>query len=362
MVNETTRTRIQEQLSPTELLQRMNEYYPVATARAAIGTKLFVQDLHRKHAGVPSKETLKTWKPQIDGIAKEIFESELNDIPFVTISVGSEGAKEKLYTGEAAPSLQGTYGENRYNYPTVWKVSDVVEGTDFAVTDTPQATSVVALTPPNGIKSTPENAHHMFKFVAPRQAKGVVSLLKDPAENLYNLINALGIRPKELTQVTLNPYKDGKLTRAINLPYIEAARKLGVNLKIIDAGDFVPGLRAILDPNRYGSKYSPMIVVGRSGWEETTMNGAAAAALGGFVEAIEFNEDPRVMAQKPLWTEQDLASAPKNTILVSASFITADEEWFKQPGVTRTREKSHEVTTLAITHKGLDFKKIQLAS
>jgi len=353
---------IQEELPSTELLHQMERYYPQATARAAIGTKLFVQDLHRNHVGVPSKEILKGWKPQVDGRAKEILESELNDIPFVTISVGSEGAKEILYAGEAAPSLQGTYGDNRYGYPTIWKVSDVVEGTDFAVTDTPQATSVIALTPPEGIMPTPKDAHHMVKFVAPHQANGVVSLLKNPVENLYNLINVLGIKPKELTQVTLNPYKDGKLTRAINLQYIEAARKVGVNLEIIDAGDFVPGLRAILDPKKYGTEYSPMIVVGRSGWEETIMNGAAAATLGGFIEAIEYNEDPRIMAQNPLWTAKDLAPAPKETILVSTSFITADNNWFDQQGVTKISEKGCTVTTLVITHKGLGFRKIELPS
>ena len=43
----------------------------------------------------------------------EDLQEGLNDIPFFTISVGSEGAKEKLYAGAAAPSLQGKFGKNK---------------------------------------------------------------------------------------------------------------------------------------------------------------------------------------------------------------------------------------------------------
>lgn len=356
-----------KELSPTELLNEMKKYYPIATARAAIGTRLFVKDLHERHAGPPSKETLKAWKPQVDGVAKEILESELNDIPLVTISVGSEGAKEILYAGEAAPCLQGAYGEHGYGFPIVWKVSDVVEGTDFAVTDTPGATSVVAVTPPEGIMRTPKNAHHMVKLIAPPQARGKMSLNQDHETNLHNLIKALGIKnPRELTQVTLNPIKNGKLERAINVQYIEAARKVGVTLIIIDAGDFVPGIRAGLNPEKkYNNKYyPPIIVVGRSGWEETTMDGAAIKALEGaeaFIQAIEYNEDHGIMARNPLWTAQDLAAASRESILVSTSFITDDNRWFDQPGATKFGKKNH-IVTLVATYKGLEFIKTELPS
>lgn len=344
------------------LLQRMDEYYPKATARAAIGTRLFVWDLYRKHIGTPSAETIRKWKPQVDGRAKEILQDELNDIPLRTISVGSEGPKEKKYTGEEAPSLRGGFGDDRYGFPIVWKVSDVVEGTDFAVTDTPGATSVVAVTPPEGIMPTPENAHHMIKLIAPPQAKGVMSLNQDHVANLRNLIEVLRIKPGELTQVTLNPLKNGKLERAINVQYVEAAKKVGVNLVIIDAGDFVPGIRAGLDPKKYGKKYSPMVVVGRSGWEETTMDGAAIRALEeeAFMEAIEYNENPAIMAKNPLWTARDLAAAPRELILVSTSFITDDNRWFNQPGTIRIGERSHVITTLVVTHRGIEFRKMEL--
>lgn len=348
------------------LLQQMERFYPLVTARAASGTLKFILSLHNTHAGTPSKETMKEWKPLIDGVSKQIMADELNDIPIVTISVGSEGRKERLYTGEEAPSLQGEFGDGdpRHNFPIVWKVSDVVEGTDFAVANKPGASSVVAGTPPGGIKRTPENAYHMVKLIAPPQARGVMSLTKDHAENLHNLISVLGIKPAELTQVTLNPYKDGKLTRAVNVPFIEAAKKVGVNLIVIDAGDFVPGIRAGLDSKEYGKKYSPMIVVGRSGWEETTMDGAAIRALEeeAFMEAIEYNEDPRIMAKNPLWTARDLAPAPRESILVSTSFITDDNRWFNQPGVEQIGDKSHLVTTLVATHKGIEFRKIVLPS
>lgn len=358
MVKEAPRSGMQERMSPAELLHKMEEYYPLVTARAALGTLSFILNLHNNHEGIPSKETIKGWKPQIDDVSREIMQDGLNDMPFVTISVGSEGAKEVLYAGEAAPSLQGRFGSK--GYPELWKVSDVVEGTDFAVANKPGSTSVLAITPIGGIMPTPEKAHHIVKLIGPPQAKGLMSLDQDHVTNLHNLIDALRIKPEELTQVTLNPFKDGVLTREINLQFIEAAKKVGVNLIVIDAGDFMPGIRAGLDPKKSG--FPPMIVIGRSGFEETTMNGAAINALGGFMEARKFDSDPEIMAKNPLWTVQDLSSAPKKSVLVSASFITADDRWFHQPGVTRISEKNHVVTTLVATHKGIEFRKTTLPS
>lgn len=363
-ISEIRSAPISAEINNGELLKKMETYYPYVTARAALGTLLFTLNLHEKHVGAPSAEIMKTWKPQIDEVSRDIMQDELRDMPFITISVGSEGAKERLYTdtGEDAPSLQGDFGEKGYGYPVFWKVSDVVEGTDFAVANKPGATSVLAVTPPEGIMPTPKNVHHMVKLIAPPQAKGVMSLMNDHAENLDNLISVLGIKPGELTQVTLNPMKNGKLERPINMQYIEAAKKVGVNLVIIDAGDFVPGIRAGLDPTKkFGNKYySPMVLVGRGGWEETVLNGAVVKTQGGFMEAMQFDENPEKMVKNPLWTTEDLVPASKESILVSASFITADNKWFNQQGVTTLNEKSHMVTTLVVTYKGLEFKKIQL--
>jgi fructose-1,6-bisphosphatase/sedoheptulose 1,7-bisphosphatase-like protein len=254
--------------------------------------------------------------------------------------------------------LKGEFGKNGRGYPTVWKVSDVVEGTDFAVNNIPGASSVIAVTSPNGIMPTPEGRKYMMKLIAPPQAKGIMSLSQNHEENLLNLIKKLGIKPEELTQVTLNTVdEEGKIKkeRLINQQYIDAARKVGVNLMLINHGDLVPGIKAALDPEKNGNK--AMIVIGRSGFEEATMDAAAAKALGGFAECQEYFVLPKTESgefrfELGRYLSHDmLVPARKEEVLVSVSSITGDNEHFDMPRVKRHYgDKGHVVRTLVVTH------------
>lgn len=341
-----------------KLLDQMKKYYPRVTAKAALEVAIFISKLHADWPKLPGQKIIEQWKFLIDKKAQNIMSDELNSIPFHTISVGSEGKKEKQYAGKEAPSLQGKFGSNKH--PKCHKVSDVVEGTTFAVNNQPGASSAIAVTIENGIMSTPDNTHYMIKLIAPPQAKNIMSLENSHEDNLRNLIKALKISPKDLIQITLNPAKKG---REINQQFVDAAYRTGLtkeNVLLIDAGDYVPSLLAILDPEKSNRK--PMIVVGRGGFEEGLMAAAAAKAVGGFMEAKEFNKDLTRTTDNQLWKLDDLVPAPKDSILVSTSFITDDLKWFKQPGVRKHTEKTHMVTTLVITHEGLEFGKIQLKS
>jgi fructose-1,6-bisphosphatase/sedoheptulose 1,7-bisphosphatase-like protein len=348
----------QEAISPTELMLKVKKHYPFATAYPARDTHNFIQELHGKHQGKPTKEVIKTWKPLIDDRAKKSMSDYLHSLPFITVSVGSEGKKEECYGEAAGASLQGSFGKDGQNYPTVWKVSDVVEGTDFAANNVPGSSSVITITTPKGILPTPEDGKYMMKLIAPPQAKGIISLQQDHEKNLTNLINKLGIKPKELTQVTLNTIdEEGKIKkeRSVNQKYIDAARNVGVTLVLIDHGDFVPGIRATLDPERNGNK--PMIVVGRSGFEEATMDAAAAKALGGFAECQYYYVLPKTKEGEFQYKLGEYLSldkvvpAPKEEILVSVSSITGDTEHFDMPRVKRrSTDRGHYVRTLVITH------------
>jgi fructose-1,6-bisphosphatase/sedoheptulose 1,7-bisphosphatase-like protein len=354
-----TKANIQHEIvSSSELLRKMKNHYPPITARAALDTHSLILDLHKNRNGTLSKEKIKEWKVLIDGKAKDSMSEHLHDLPFVTISVGSEGAKEECYGEIAGPSLKGEFGKNGRGYPTVWKVSDVVEGTDFAVNNVSGSSSVITITTPGGIMRTPEDRKYMMKLIAPPQAKGIVSLSQSHEENLRNLIKKLNIKPEELTQVTLNTVdEEGKIKkeRSINQQYIDAARKIGVNLVLINHGDFVPGVRAALDPEKNGNK--AMIVVGRSGFEEATMDAAAAKALGGFAECQEYfvlpkNENGEFQYELGKYLSHDMVvPAPKEEILVSVSSITGDDEHFNMPRVKRhSGNRGHVVRTLVLTH------------
>jgi fructose-1,6-bisphosphatase/sedoheptulose 1,7-bisphosphatase-like protein len=217
---------------------------------------------------------------------------------------------------------------------------------------------------------TPPDRKYMMKLIGPSQIKGVMSLSQDHEENLCNYIKKYGIKPHELTQITLNTVDEKgkpKKGRDINQQYINAARKVGVNLVLIDHGDFVPGIRAALDPDRRGNK--PMIVIGRSGFEEATMDAAVAKALGGFAEAQEYFVLPESPDKKFCYdlgkylSLDDMVPAPKDEILVTVGSVTGDNEHFNMPRPRKHSDnRSHLVRALAITHRGIHHQDIHLAS
>lgn len=347
--------------SKHDLVSQMSEFYPHVTALTAVGAFRLIGELHRDYPGAHEK-TMDGWKKLIDRKAADTMAEALSKGSLLTVSVGSEGKKEVHYAGEAAASIEGSFGNKKGT--RVWAVSDVVEGTTPASRYQSGASSVIAVSEEGGIMRTPEeDAHYMVKLIAPPQAHEAEVSLKNPHEkNLGNLIDVLGIKPDELTQVTMNPGKPG---REINIPFVDAARRLGVRVELIDVGDFMPGVKATLDPDRFGG--NPMIVVGRGGFEEGTMAAASARALGGFMEAQVFDKDPERMAKNPIWGLDQLVPATNNRVLVAATFITPDNQWFRAPGVREipfdtegfelNGTRGLETCTMVIDHLGLEFRR-----
>lgn len=335
-----------------ELRILMEETYGIVTTKTAIAAFLHTTRLHRdyikEHGTTPSTEVTRTWKNEIDGVARDAMESALHRAPFRTVSVGSEGDKEKEdhHGGEAAPSVQGSFGQK--GKPITWKVSDVVEGTTALSQLEDGSTSALAVTEENGIMPTPEGSHYMVKLVGPKQLNldPRISLDHPHAENLRRIIDTLGINPRQLTQVTMDP-----TTRPVNQEFVDAARALGVNIKLIDAGDMLPGILAgIPENNRH------LILAGRGGFEEGTITAAAMRALGGFMQAREFDKDPLVYAKKPLWTLDDLVPGDAGTTVVSITGITGDNRWFYVPQILKVgqNDETHYITqTVTISETGL---------
>lgn len=346
---------------PTELQKEkepsMKKHYTLVTAHTAVAAYKETNRLYDSVQGNPTREQTNAWKADIDQAAATTMEQQLEEIPFRTIKVGSEGAKEIFYAGEAAASVTGRYGKQ--HYPIVEGVSDVVEGTTPASRREPGASSVIAVVqkPEDasfGIRPTPDNVHYLMKFIGPPQLNGIVDMNRPHEENLRKIIDILGIEPAALTQVTMDPAKPG---REVNQPYVDAAQELGVQVKIIGVGDFMAGVRAAMDPKKVGD--SPLILVGRGGYEEGIMAGAAARALGGFMQAKEFSPDPQMLAQNPVLNlAEDLVPADPTKTLVSTSFIT-DDPWFNHPGITEQHGKL-VATTMVINHEGIAVKKLVL--
>ena len=123
-------------------------------------------------------------------------------------------------------------------------------------------------------------------------------------ENLIAAIKALNISPKQLTQVTQNP--NTKLREA-NAELVSAAEELGVNVKLINFGDFVPAVFAAS-----GKAKNPIIVATRGGFEEGIMAAAAAKVMGGFAQGILFNPDHTTYKGNKVLDINTLVPADKN--------------------------------------------------
>lgn len=333
----------------SEMLRRMVDSYTAVTARSALAAFIIMNQLHNNHPGTPDKRTTDSWKVIIDQAAAKVMSSELLRLPFHTKKVGSEGAKEMKYAGTEAPRVIGEYGDP--SLPHMIGVSDVVEGTTQVSQRKPGASSVIAVVPENqegsGIRPTPPGVDYLIKFIGPKQANGVVDLNQPHTYNLETLINRLKIRPEQLTQVTLDPSKPG---RECNQEFIDVANRLGVTVRLLSGGDFMPGvLAASSNPNDY------VIAVGRGGYEEGTMAAVAVKALGGFMQAREFKPDASVQDGKVLMLD-DLVMVEPEEALVSTSLITDDNMWFHQPGIRKLEKGKYVVTTMKITHEGIIFE------
>lgn len=327
-------------MSPNRLAEIKSEYSG-ATHQAAIAVYGFMC----------SEEFEKMMEAErkiaIDGIATNTIADVLNKAPFHTIHAGSEGHKEIQHTGKAAPSLMGKNGMEKH--PEMEMVSDPVELTRAAANREPGALSIVAVTPPKGIlRTTGTNSHYLIKLIAPAKGKGIMSLKQDHTDNLYNLSQQYGVPMKKIVQVMMAP----TFRRSINQKYFDAAAKVGATIKLINEGDLVPGIKAV-DPNR--SEDEIYIYVGRGGREEGIITAVFAKALGGFMQAIEYNENPEIFKNNPLLTLDDLVPAERNSIFASGSFIT-DDPWFGQKGVRKNKNGIHTVTTITASHnEGLRF-------
>lgn len=353
-----------EKLSNPELVDIMLKHYPQITAKTALSAAVYINHLYANVRGSVPKEVIDKWKIEIDAIASEAMASQLKRLPFLTNKVGSEGDKEEQYTGETASSVKGFYGKN--NEHLFWGVSDVVEGTSLAARNKPGASSVLAITPPFGIMPAPatsEKSYYMVKLIAAPQAKGILNLDNYNENSLHQYCEKLGIYPHELTQVSMNPDKPG---REINQKYIDIGRKAGLNIKLIDTGDFIRGVKAAIDPemefdlsNGCRASLPPTILVGRGGFEEGLLSATATRALGSFMQARRFNQDADIMQNYPLWTLDDLVPAKKDEVLLANSYITADPALILgSKGVEYNHiTNQYETMTMTITHQGIKFLK-----
>lgn len=335
--------------------QVFKQIFTEATAKAAIAAAKKIPELHKEFPDLDSRD-YKALGRLLDGEAvkamQEVFETQAH---FSIEIKGSEGRKDTRRDGIESPDLYGSYGPT--NGKRVEIVNDAVEGTKFASSNTPGATSVLAaaLDQKNGLTAT-GNFDYMSKLFGPPQLKNKISLELSPAENFKIILKELNIEdPADLTVVILD--------RPRNQYIIESAKSLGLNTILISGGDLTPSLLAVQDPSvlktlknsRVPNSSKAVVVYGSGGWEEGIIAAAAAKALGGFAQGKVYSEDKEVVEQAKVLEIADLIPAGPSSLLVSMTPITEDP-WFGISGISN----DHKAKTVCITKNGMEIQDIAL--
>lgn len=198
-----------------------------------------------------------------DHAAVEAMRLVLGTIDMDGVVVIGEGEKDNapmLYNGEKI-------GNGRP--PAVDIAVDPLEGTRLMAQGRPNAIAVVALAE-RGALWSPGPGFYMDKIVVGPAARDAIDVTVPPAENLRSIAKALGKDVNELMLVTLD--------RPRNAHIIEAARSLGVRIRLITDGDVSGALQAVMPGT------SVDVLMGIGGTPEGVITACALKCVGGAIQ------------------------------------------------------------------------------
>lgn len=230
----------------------------------------------------------------------------------------------------------GTFGKGEKKLDMV---NDVVEGSKAAKLNSPGAVSVIAVSSHKGLMATPSDIDYLDKLFGPPELKGKISIDSPLEENLAEVVDTFKVKPSEINVVMMD--------RDRNAHLINVAQKFGVNLILINAGDFLPSILSCMSPKQH--KKGIHLVVGIGGFEEGIMAAVAAKALGAVGEGKAWSPGKEIHAKR--WTNDDLVSGQKHDCFVSISAITGDYKWFDLSPLTTLTVSSDGVKIMRNIHR-----------
>ncbi|OGE18772.1 hypothetical protein A3J19_03265 [Candidatus Daviesbacteria bacterium RIFCSPLOWO2_02_FULL_41_8] len=313
-----------------------------ATELTAISVWKLIKEKGFTPEDLLTEDESKAREKLIDQAGADAMGTALTDIPFVLRVVGSEGRKHVHQYGEALPTLEGTFGTGSHKLDMV---NDVVEGSKAAKLNSPGAVSVISISSHEGLMPTPDDIDYMDKLFGPPELVGKISIDKLIEENLAEVVDVFKVEPAEINVVVMD--------RDRNAHIINACQKFGVNLILIQAGDFLPAILSCMSPGKQGIH----LVAGIGGFEEGVLAAVAAKALGAVGEGRGWSGDKQIsQGYRKTWTIDDLVAGKKEDCLVSVSAITDDNKCLDLDGV-REKNGGHEVTTLTVDASGVKIEK-----
>ena len=253
-----------------------------------------------------------------DHAAVEAMRAAFNILPIDGTVVIGEGERDEapmLFIGEKVGS-----GGIKVDIAL-----DPLEGTTLTAKALPNALAVMAMAEPGTLLNAPDT--YMDKIaIGGGYAEGVIDLDADPADNIYSLAKAKGVKPHEITALILDRPRHEKI--------ISAVRSTGAAVQLITDGD-VAGVIATSDPATGIDIY-----IGQGGAPEGVLAAAALRCIGGQIQTrlIFKKEDEKRRAEKlgitdfnRKYTLMDLASGD---VVFSATGVT-DGSMLKGVKVTR---------------------------
>ncbi|MBP7832674.1 MAG: fructose-bisphosphatase class II [Candidatus Levybacteria bacterium] len=294
------------------------------------------------------KARVKKIDTDADGAFQNILKQSSVEFHGIDAEGGKEAHPDKL--GEAMPLSIGVFGKGDTKATFVL---DVVEGTTAAAHNRPDAISIAGVSSYNSVQKIPINPktgqgyNYFRKLFAPPEFSNHLSLEKSALENLQTVLDIANIKPKRMRVVAMN--------RKSNEDILLAAKKLGANLTLLQAGDLAWCLKALLsDPEE------PILVLGRGGAEEGSIAQIAAHALHGTgqLQAMMEERDIKSTDTTPIWNPTDYIKGDAKHSLVVFSSITKGDHFGMHAVKTFSEEKDsgYMIDTMVIDSNGAKRK------
>jgi fructose-1,6-bisphosphatase II len=242
-----------------------------------------------------------------DNAAVEAMRLILGTVDMDGVVVIGEGEKDDapmLYNGEKIGNGLP---------PAVDIAVDPLEGTRLLAMGRPNAIAVVALAE-RGALWSPGPGFYMDKIVVGPAARGAIDVTASPAANLKSVAKALGKEVKDLTLVSLD--------RPRNAHIIDAARELGVRIRLITDGDVSGALMAAMPDTPVD------ILMGIGGTPEGVITACALKCTGGEIQG-------KLAPQSDEERQQILATGLEIDRVVTTEDLAGGENiFFSATGVT----------------------------
>ena len=155
---------------------------------------------------------------------------------------------------------------------------DPLEGTTLCAKSLPNAIAVMAMAEAGTLLNAPDT--YMDKIaIGPGYPEGVIDLDAEPAENIFSLARAKGVKPERIRALVLDRPRHEKIIASI--------RKAGAAVELITDGD-VAGVISTTEPEITGID----IYMGQGGAPEGVLAAAALRCVGGqFQTRLVFRND-----------------------------------------------------------------------